>query len=45
MQGRVVAVLPCRGGSRRIPRKNLRPLGSIPLMGHVIEAARWEILE
>lgn len=41
---RVLAVIPARGGSKGIPRKNLRPLGGKPLMAHVIEAAwksRW----
>lgn len=29
-----------RGGSKGIPRKNLRPLGGKPLLGHAIETAR-----
>jgi N-acylneuraminate cytidylyltransferase len=36
----VVAVIPARGGSKGIPRKNLRPLAGKPLLVHSIEAAR-----
>jgi CMP-N-acetylneuraminic acid synthetase len=35
-----VAVIPARGGSRGIPRKNLRLLGGVPLIVHTITAAR-----
>lgn len=31
--------VPARGGSKRIPRKNLLPLGGKPLVAHTIEAA------
>ncbi len=34
-----LAVIPARGGSKRIPKKNLRPLGGKPLLAHTIEAA------
>lgn len=34
------ALIPARGGSERIPGKNLRPLGGKPLIAHTIEAAR-----
>lgn len=34
------AVIPARGGSKRIPRKNIRPFLGRPMMGHAIEAAR-----
>lgn len=40
----VLAVVPARGGSKGIPRKNLQPLGGKALMAWVIEAAkrsRW----
>src|SRR5579864_1826641 len=32
------AYIPARGGSKRIPRKNIRTLGGKPLLLHVIEA-------
>jgi CMP-N-acetylneuraminic acid synthetase len=32
--------IPARGGSRRLPRKNLLPLGGRPLIAHTIDAAR-----
>jgi N-acylneuraminate cytidylyltransferase len=34
-----LAVIPARGGSRRIPGKNIRPLGGVPLIVHTIRAA------
>ncbi|MCC6133382.1 MAG: acylneuraminate cytidylyltransferase family protein [Acidobacteria bacterium] len=36
---RVLAVIPARGGSKGVPRKNLRPLGGKPLIAWVIRAA------
>lgn len=36
----VLGVIPARGGSKRLPRKNLRPLGGKPLIAWTIEAAR-----
>lgn len=36
---RVIAVIPARGGSKRIPRKNLTPFQGRPLIGWTIEAA------
>jgi N-acylneuraminate cytidylyltransferase len=36
----VIAVIPARGGSKGIPRKNLRLLGGRPLLAHTVEAAR-----
>ena len=35
----VIAVIPARGGSKGIPRKNLQPLAGKPLLAHTIEAA------
>lgn len=35
-----IAVIPARGGSKRIPRKNVRPLLGRPLVAYTIEAAR-----
>jgi N-acylneuraminate cytidylyltransferase len=34
-----VAVVPARGGSKRIPRKNIRPFAGRPMIGHSIAAA------
>ncbi|HEY9766444.1 MAG TPA: acylneuraminate cytidylyltransferase family protein, partial [Chroococcales cyanobacterium] len=36
----VLAVIPARGGSKGIPRKNVRLLAGKPLIAHAIEAAR-----
>ncbi|NLG35725.1 MAG: pseudaminic acid cytidylyltransferase [Lentisphaerae bacterium] len=35
-----VAVIPARGGSKRIPRKNLRPFNGKPVLAYAIDAAR-----
>lgn len=40
MTGSVVAVIPARGGSKRIPRKNIRPFHGKPMIAWSIEAAR-----
>jgi N-acylneuraminate cytidylyltransferase len=34
-----LAVIPARGGSKRIPKKNIRPLAGKPLIAYTIEAA------
>lgn len=34
-----LAVILARGGSKRLPRKNILPLGGIPLIAHAIKAA------
>lgn len=36
----VLAVIPARGGSKSIPRKNIRPFCGHPLLAHSIAAAR-----
>jgi CMP-N-acetylneuraminic acid synthetase len=36
---RVLAVIPARGGSKGVPRKNIRPVGGKPLIAYTIEAA------
>jgi N-acylneuraminate cytidylyltransferase/CMP-N,N'-diacetyllegionaminic acid synthase len=36
----VLAVIPARGGSKGIPRKNLAPLAGRPLISHTLAAAR-----
>jgi N-acylneuraminate cytidylyltransferase len=38
--GLALGVIPARGGSKRVPRKNLYPLGGRPLIAHSILAAR-----
>jgi CMP-N-acetylneuraminic acid synthetase len=37
---RVLGIVPARGGSKRVPRKNLRELGGRPLVRWAIDAAR-----
>lgn len=37
---RSLAVVPARGGSKRIPRKNIRPFGGRPILAWPIEAAQ-----
>jgi CMP-N,N'-diacetyllegionaminic acid synthase len=36
---RILGVIPARGGSRAVPRKNIRLLGGRPLIAHTISAA------
>ncbi len=38
--GRVLAVIPARGGSKEVPGKNIRDAGGKPLIAWTIEAAR-----
>lgn len=35
-----IAIIPARGGSKRIPRKNLRPFAGRPVIEYAIQAAR-----
>lgn len=35
-----VAIIPARGGSKRIPRKNIRPFHGKPIIAYSIEAAK-----
>jgi CMP-N-acetylneuraminic acid synthetase len=35
---KIIAVVPARSGSKRLPGKNIKPLGSKPLIAHSIEA-------
>lgn len=37
---RVLGLIPARGGSKGVPRKNLRPLAGKPLIAHTIVVAR-----
>ena len=34
-----LAVIPARGGSKRIPRKNIKPFGGLPMIAWSIQAA------
>lgn len=36
----ILAIIPARGGSKRIPRKNIKPFCGKPIIGYSIEAAR-----
>jgi CMP-N,N'-diacetyllegionaminic acid synthase len=36
----VLGVIPARGGSKRVPDKNLRPIHGTPLIGYTIRAAQ-----
>ena len=40
MQTEVLALIPARGGSKSIPRKNIRPFAGQPLIAYSIAAAR-----
>lgn len=35
-----IAVIPARGGSKRIPRKNIKPFAGMPMMAHSLLAAQ-----
>ena len=35
----ILALIPARGGSKSIPRKNIRPLAGFPLVAYSISAA------
>jgi CMP-N-acetylneuraminic acid synthetase len=39
MDIKTVAIIPARGSSKRLPRKNILPLDGKPLLGHTIEQA------
>tara|TARA_A100001388_G_scaffold277500_1_gene269019 strand:- start:5959 stop:6678 length:720 start_codon:yes stop_codon:yes gene_type:complete len=36
----ILAVIPARGGSVRVPRKNIKKIGSLPLIAHTILAVK-----
>jgi len=40
MSRQILAIIPARGGSKRVPRKNVMPLGGKPLVAWSIEAVR-----
>jgi CMP-N-acetylneuraminic acid synthetase len=35
-----IAIIPARGGSKRVPGKNLLPLAGRPLLAHSVQHAR-----
>lgn len=39
MKNKSICIIPARGGSKGIPKKNIRPLGGKPLIAHTIESA------
>lgn len=39
-ENRILAIVPARGGSKRLPRKNVLPLGGKPLIAWTLDAAR-----
>src|SRR5882672_5029148 len=36
---KILGVIPARGGSKRLPRKNLADLGGKPLVRHILDTA------
>jgi N-acylneuraminate cytidylyltransferase len=41
-----IAIIPARGGSKRLPGKNILPLGDIPLVAHsILEAQRHAFID
>ena len=37
---KTIAIIPARGGSKRLPKKNIKLLGGIPLIAHSILYAK-----
>lgn len=37
---KILALIPARGGSKRLPGKNIKPLGGVPLIGWTIRCAQ-----
>lgn len=40
MKSKTIAIIPARGGSKRLPGKNILPLGGMPLLAHNIIYAK-----
>lgn len=41
---KVLGIIPARGGSKRVPGKNIKMLGGKPLIAHTIEAVKQSLL-
>ncbi len=39
IKNRILAIIPARGGSKGVPKKNIRKINNIPLIGYTINAA------
>lgn len=37
---KILCIIPARGGSKRLPGKNIKPLNGLPLIGYAIRAAK-----
>ena len=37
---KVVCIIPARGGSKGVPKKNIKKINGKPLLGYVIEVAK-----
>ena len=37
---KILCIIPARGGSKRLPGKNVKPLNGVPLIGYAIKAAK-----
>ena len=42
---RILAIIPARGGSKRLPNKNILPLCGLPLIAHSIAAGRHSYID
>ncbi len=42
MKNKTIAIIPARGGSKRLPGKNTMPLGELPLIAHSIQYAKQQ---
>jgi spore coat polysaccharide biosynthesis protein SpsF (cytidylyltransferase family) len=43
---KTIAIIPARGGSKRIPRKNIKPFLGKPIIAYSVEAeADWKLAE
>jgi N-acylneuraminate cytidylyltransferase len=40
---KILAIIPARGGSKGVPRKNIKLLGNIPLLAYTINAAKASV--
>ena len=41
---RMIAIIPARGGSKGVPRKNVRPLAGRPLIAYSIDGVYLDLL-